>query len=167
MCNTTWPHLFWKIFVDFLTSIYAVACTEHDALVKSKTKIFSNFVAFSENPNFITLGYPKFGYPILALVTTNSLKKHGMKFFSLPRAIDNISSPNQRHPPLWHRWFIVHILHAFKLIRSHQTSRNYVFHSRKSFVHPKKYVRRFISVNTNYLHIAKYIGIQRYLSDSK
>ena len=26
--------------------------TEHDALVKSSTKIFSNFVAFSENPNF-------------------------------------------------------------------------------------------------------------------
>ena len=78
-------------------------------------------------------------------------------FFTLPCTIDNVSSPNQRHPPLWHRWFIVHILHAFKLIRSHQTSRNYVFHSRKSFVHPKKYVRRFISVNTNYLHIHTWI----------
>ena len=32
---------------------YAVARTEHDAHVKSTTKIFSNFVAFSENPNFI------------------------------------------------------------------------------------------------------------------
>ena len=31
---------------------YAVARTEHDALVKSTTKIFSNFVAFSENSNF-------------------------------------------------------------------------------------------------------------------
>ena len=31
---------------------YAVARTEQDALVKSTTKIFSNFVAFSENPNF-------------------------------------------------------------------------------------------------------------------
>ena len=31
---------------------YAVARTEHDALVKSTTKIFSNFVAFSEIPNF-------------------------------------------------------------------------------------------------------------------
>ena len=31
---------------------YAVARTEHDALVKSTMKIFSNFVAFSENPNF-------------------------------------------------------------------------------------------------------------------
>ena len=31
---------------------YTAARTEHDALVKSKTKIFSNFVAFSENPNF-------------------------------------------------------------------------------------------------------------------
>ena len=31
---------------------YAVARKEHGALVKSKTKIFSNFVAFSENPNF-------------------------------------------------------------------------------------------------------------------
>ena len=26
--------------------------TEHNALVKSMTKIFSNFMAFSENPNF-------------------------------------------------------------------------------------------------------------------
>ena len=34
---------------------YAVARTEHDALVKSTTKIFSNFVAFSENPNFTTV----------------------------------------------------------------------------------------------------------------
>ena len=32
---------------------YAVAHTEHDDLVKSTTKIFSNFVAFSENPNFM------------------------------------------------------------------------------------------------------------------
>ena len=31
---------------------YAVARTENNALVKSRTKIFSNFVAFSENPNF-------------------------------------------------------------------------------------------------------------------
>ena len=31
---------------------YVVARTEHDALVKSTTKILSNFVAFSENPNF-------------------------------------------------------------------------------------------------------------------
>ena len=31
---------------------YTVVRTEHNALVKSTTKIFSNFVAFSENPNF-------------------------------------------------------------------------------------------------------------------
>ena len=31
---------------------YAVARTEHDALAKSMTKIFSTLVAFSENPNF-------------------------------------------------------------------------------------------------------------------
>jgi hypothetical protein len=31
---------------------YTVAHTEHDTLVKSTTKIFSNFVAFSENPKF-------------------------------------------------------------------------------------------------------------------
>ena len=31
---------------------HAVVRTEHDALVKNTTKIFSNFVAFSENPNF-------------------------------------------------------------------------------------------------------------------
>ena len=44
-----------KIFVDFLTSTLLCAplvCTEHNALVKSTTKIFSKFVAFSENPNF-------------------------------------------------------------------------------------------------------------------
>ena len=31
---------------------YTVARTEHDTLAKSTKKIFSNFVAFSENPNF-------------------------------------------------------------------------------------------------------------------
>ena len=36
---------------------YAVACTENDALVKSTTKFLSNFVAFSENPNFTFLGF--------------------------------------------------------------------------------------------------------------
>ena len=36
---------FKKLFGNFLTSTYAVARTEHDALVKSTTKIFSNFVA--------------------------------------------------------------------------------------------------------------------------
>ena len=35
---------------------YAVACTENDALVKSTTKFLSNFVAFSENPNFNKFG---------------------------------------------------------------------------------------------------------------
>ena len=34
---------------------YAVASTEQDALVKSTTKIFSNFVAFSENPSFTSI----------------------------------------------------------------------------------------------------------------
>ena len=33
---------------------YSVASTEHDALVKSMTKIYSFFLAFSENPNFIS-----------------------------------------------------------------------------------------------------------------
>ena len=36
---------------------YAVARTVHDALVKSTTKIFSNFVAFSENPNFNNIAF--------------------------------------------------------------------------------------------------------------
>ena len=36
---------------------YAVARTKHDALVKSTTKIFSNFVAFSENPNFNNIAF--------------------------------------------------------------------------------------------------------------
>ena len=31
---------------------HAVARTEHNTLVKSTMKIFSNFLAFSENPNF-------------------------------------------------------------------------------------------------------------------
>ena len=34
---------------------YAAVRTEHDELVKSRTKIFSNFVAFSEIPNFTWL----------------------------------------------------------------------------------------------------------------
>ena len=34
---------------------YSVAHTEHDFPVKSTTKIFSNFMAFSENPNFTYL----------------------------------------------------------------------------------------------------------------
>ena len=38
--------------LHWLFDNYAIARTEHDAFVKSATKIFSNFVAFSENPNF-------------------------------------------------------------------------------------------------------------------
>ena len=52
--NTTWPHLFWKSLHQLFDK-YTAARTEHDALVKSSTKIFSNFVAFSENPNFTTI----------------------------------------------------------------------------------------------------------------
>ena len=50
------------VYYDLTTSVlknlrqlfdkYAVARKEHDALVKSTTKIFSNFVAFSENIKF-------------------------------------------------------------------------------------------------------------------
>ena len=46
----TCPHFFLNL--RRLFDKYAVSHTEHDALVKSTTKIFSNFVAFSENPNF-------------------------------------------------------------------------------------------------------------------
>ena len=52
--NTTCPH-FKKKNLRRLFDKYAVVRTEHDALVKSTTKIFSNFVAFSENPNFIKI----------------------------------------------------------------------------------------------------------------
>ena len=48
MYNTTSPHLFWKIFVNFLTT--TLFRTEYDALVRRRFS--SNFVAFSENPNF-------------------------------------------------------------------------------------------------------------------
>ena len=46
ICFENSSSTFWRVLK------YAVARTEHDALVKSMTKIFSNFVAFSENPNF-------------------------------------------------------------------------------------------------------------------
>ena len=46
----TCPHL--KKNLCRLFDKYTVAHTEHNILVKSSKKIFSNFVAFSENPNF-------------------------------------------------------------------------------------------------------------------
>ena len=51
MNNTTCPHLFWKIFIDFLTS---TLLREQNTTLWSKVWriFFSNFVAFSENPNF-------------------------------------------------------------------------------------------------------------------
>jgi hypothetical protein len=49
---------------------YAVAHTEHDALVKSTTKIFSNFVAFSEKNNFIFIG-------VLLIETCSFLRLYG------------------------------------------------------------------------------------------
>ena len=52
MYNTTWPHLFWKIFVDFLTS--TLMHRQNTMLLsKERRRFFSNFVAFSENSNFI------------------------------------------------------------------------------------------------------------------
>ena len=51
MYNTSWPHLFWKIFVDFLTS------TEHDALVKSTTKIFFKFCDLLRKPKLYPPGF--------------------------------------------------------------------------------------------------------------
>ena len=52
---------------------YAVERTEHDALVKSMTKIFSNFVAFSENLNF-TVNF-------FTVDTKNLKKKKKLKYF--------------------------------------------------------------------------------------
>ena len=51
MYNTTCPHLFLKIFVNFLTSLLLRA---QNTMLLSKVRqiFFSNFVAFSENPNF-------------------------------------------------------------------------------------------------------------------
>jgi hypothetical protein len=46
-----WPHLFWKIFVDFLTSTL-LRTQNTTLLLKVRRRFFSNFVAFSENPNF-------------------------------------------------------------------------------------------------------------------
>ena len=54
MYNTTCPHFFLNL--RRLFDKYAVR-TEHDALVKSTTKIFSNSEAFSENPDFIMKGF--------------------------------------------------------------------------------------------------------------
>jgi len=51
LCNTTCPHLFLKIFVNFLTSM--LLCAQNTTLLsKVQRRFFSNFVAFSENPNF-------------------------------------------------------------------------------------------------------------------
>ena len=51
MYNTSWPHFSWKIFVDFLTS--TLLHTQNMTLLsKVRWRFFSNFVAFSENPNF-------------------------------------------------------------------------------------------------------------------
>ena len=49
VCIIRLVHIFKKNLLQLFDK-YAVACTEHDALVKSTTKIFSNFVAFSEFP---------------------------------------------------------------------------------------------------------------------
>ena len=54
MYNTTWPNLFWKIFVDFLTSTLLRA-QNTTLLSKVRWRFFSNFVAFSEIPNFTYL----------------------------------------------------------------------------------------------------------------
>ena len=51
VCIIRLVHIF-KKDLRRLFDKYAVARTEHDALVKSTTKILSNFVTFSENPNF-------------------------------------------------------------------------------------------------------------------
>ena len=51
MYNTTCPHLFLKIFVDFLTS--TLLRTQNTTLLsKVRRRFFLNFVGFSENPNF-------------------------------------------------------------------------------------------------------------------
>ena len=54
---------------------YAVARTEHDALFKSPTKIFLNFVAFSENPNFNWIAWDDLKDKILEY-EENWQKKH-------------------------------------------------------------------------------------------
>ena len=56
VCIIRLVHIF-KKNLRLLFDKYAVARTEHDTLVKSKTKIFSNFVAFSENLNFNIQGH--------------------------------------------------------------------------------------------------------------
>ena len=60
MYNTTCPHLFLKIFIDFLTS---TLLREQNTTLLSKVRriFFSNFVAFSENPNFkmFNIGWKK------------------------------------------------------------------------------------------------------------
>ena len=50
MYNTTWPYLFLKIFY-FLTSTLLPA-QNTTLLSKVQRRFFSNFVAFSENPDF-------------------------------------------------------------------------------------------------------------------
>ena len=72
VCIIQLDHLcFEKSSSTFWQVQYTVARTEHDALFKSRTKIFSKFVTFSENPNFtisilrIQFKFKKWGYLFL------------------------------------------------------------------------------------------------------
>ena len=69
MYNTTWPHLFWKIFVNFLTSTL-LRVQNTTLLSKVRRRFFSNFVAFSENPNFI---YIRNSRQLILTLYTNKL----------------------------------------------------------------------------------------------
>ena len=52
VCIIRLVHFLKKNLRRLFDKLYAVARTEHDVLVKSTTKIFSNLVACSENPSF-------------------------------------------------------------------------------------------------------------------
>ena len=92
---------------------YAVARTEHDALVKSTTKIFSNFVAFFENPNFnVIYGWPsKVDEMSCICAGANFLLKNiaDESFMyerqQTPHYMFQSSNPNDLYPYLLVNWF--------------------------------------------------------------
>ena len=72
---------------------YAVVRTEHDALVKCMTKIFSNLLAFAENPNFNKYDITKTG-----LVVRKTCLMVGIVLTELPTT-EGGEGHCPRHPP--------------------------------------------------------------------
>ena len=87
--NTIWPHLFWKIFIDFLTSM-VLRAQNTMLLSKVKRRFFSNFVAFSENPNFTI---SKFCFPTFIGIQNKSCMRDSYFFWTQLLILMTVSCP--------------------------------------------------------------------------